>query len=140
MDLSQILEPVLGFLGTVIGLLAAYLLKKIADKVKGDYINGVLSRAIKAVEEAVLSVKQSYVDQMKADTQDGKWTKVEKARAKARAIEEAKSYLGAKGLAELVKILGLDSLDGFLGGLVESAVGKVSLSESKKEEASPIPL
>jgi len=80
----------------------------------------------------VQEVWVGYVEALKKDPdRDGKLSEEERVEARERAIEIVKSYLGAKGIAALLKALGIESdfLDSFLGASVESALADVKRAE-----------
>lgn len=109
----------------LVGLLAKY----VYSKIESDFWRGVASRATEEVFDAAQSVHQSYVKGIKAGRADGKLTDEEKATAKRMAVEEAKSNLGAKGVARLGKIVGAQGVDSYLGTKVESAVSALKTTE-----------
>ena len=83
-------------------------------------VRGVASAARLAVQE----VWATYVKSLKDRAEDGKLTAEEKAQARALAIELVKSFIGAKGLALLLRQTGMSSaaLDQYLGAFVETAI------------------
>jgi len=88
----------------------------------------ILARALSEIFDAVLEVKQTYVDSLKDASRDGKLTSPEMREARERAISIAKSNLGVKGLARLSRILGVDNLETWLTTKVESAIGTVKIT------------
>ena len=98
---------------------------------KNVAVQGVLLRLNDATYTAVGAVEQTVVAAAKASEIDGRLTGASAAAAKQAALDEIKSHLGAKGLAELTKILGVkpEDLAAFLSSRVESAVQ--SMPESK---------
>lgn len=128
-DLMQTLVPALGsLLIALISWLTYYLANLIKAKVSNTYLQGALVRLDDAVFSAVRMVSQTYVDAIKDASADGTLTNEEKYAAKTKALDAAKSYLGAKGLALITQVLGLTgpALDAYLGGKIETAVAVVN--------------
>jgi hypothetical protein len=96
----------------------------ISAKVKNERLNGVLARLDDAVFMAVREVEQIYVSMLKTGSADGVLSSDERRDAKDAAVRAARSYLGARGFAELGKVLGLvdDDVDRMLNARVEAAV------------------
>lgn len=111
---------------------AAQAAQLITAKVRGEYLRGVLLRLDDAVLAAVREVHQVTVEELKAASADGRLTPEERVRAKARAIETVRTHLGAKGVAELAKILGLDDggLEKVLSTRIEAAVHDLKRSRA----------
>lgn len=107
------------------------LYKLLRDKIENETLEGISVRSTSAVIRAVAYVAQTYTDELKAgrapDSDGGsKLTDQEKSAAKRAAIEAAKSFLGKKGLDELMWMLGLSSIEGvdvYLGKQIEAVVG-----------------
>lgn len=110
----------------VFAALAAVGVKYLWGRIKNETAAGIIERAYFAVTRATQEVWQTYVQALKEANADGKLTDVEKRNAKKLALDAAKKYLGKKGIAELIKILGVDP-DDWLGGLIESVVGERKL-------------
>lgn len=115
----------------------ALLLKYVFSLVKNSYANGVLGRAWLEVQGAVLEVEQVYVGALRAARADGKLTDAEKAQAKAMAIAIARENLGKKGLARLARVLGLDSVERWLGSKSEQALATVKAAVTNHAPAAP---
>lgn len=121
--------------------LAALVAKYVIAKIDNETVRKYVGRAWTEVKSAVAEVYQTYVAELKAASADGKLTDEEKAEAKKKAIALAKSNIGKKGLARLVRILGIDALDDWLGTQVEAAVD-LSKKEGKAAASgatSPLP-
>jgi len=105
-----------------------YLSKLLADliraKTRNEYLSSVLVRLNVAVLDVVKAIEQNVVKEIKRANEDGKITDEEKQTIKSIALNSVKSYLGVKGLAQLGKILGLDSnaIDSMIETKIESAV------------------
>lgn len=103
---------------------AAKAAQLIHAKVRAEYLRGVLLRLDDAVLAAVRDVHQVTVEELKAASADGRLTPEERAAVKAKAIEIVRTHLGAKGVTELAKVLGLDDggLEKVLSTRIEAAV------------------
>lgn len=73
-----------------------------------------------------LEVAQTYTDGLKAAAADGTFTAHERAHAKAMALSKLKSNLGKRGPDRIERILGIESIDGWLATRVEAAVKDAS--------------
>ena len=93
-------------------------------KVRNERLHGVLTRLDDAVFLAVREVEQVFVSMLKTSSGDGVLSADERRDAKDTAVRAARSYLGAHGVAELTKVLGLvdDEVERLLGARVEAAV------------------
>ena len=98
-----------------------------------EYAQGAIARLNEAVVMAVREVEQTVKADIVKRKADGKITADDARGIKATAIAAAESYLGAKGIAELIKVLGIDAslVDKLVGGKIEQV-----LSEMKDEKAS----
>jgi ABC-type taurine transport system substrate-binding protein len=126
MDDVTLLEAAGSAAVSILGLALAWLSTWAAKKVRLQYSAGVLGRLSATAETAVQSVWQTYVEALKTANADGKLEAEEKARAKKLALDELKSYLGAKGLGEIVKVLGVGSgeVDKVLSSALEAAIAR----------------
>lgn len=132
-DIVQTLVPALGsLLIALLSWLAVWLAKMIQSKTQNSYLRGALIRLDDAIFTAVKGVTQTYVDAIKAASEDGTLTDNEKALAKAAAVSDARLLLGPKGLAALVKVLGINEslINDFLGSKVEAAVADLKTGPS----------
>lgn len=119
-------DKVLAWVLSAVGVaIAAFVLGKIGEGKAKE----IVARALNELGAAVLEVKQTFVDSIKAASADGTLTPAEKAEAKARAIAIAKSNLGSKGLARLAKIIGVD-VEGWLSNKLEAIVASAPSSVS----------
>lgn len=127
-QMSVQLLPLLGSL--LLALLSfgvAKLITLIQAKTKNEWLKGALVKATEAVFNAVHSVEQTMAAKFKEAAADGKITPEEAAQLKAAALESVKSYLGEKGLKELMSVLSLDALglDKFLADKIEANVAQM---------------
>jgi hypothetical protein len=97
-----------------------------------EYVQGAIGRLNEAVVMSVREVEQTIKAELVKKRADGKITPDDARDIKDAAIAAAKSYLGAKGIAELIKVLGIDAslVDKLVGGKIEQV-----LSELKDEKA-----
>lgn len=117
LNVSTILLPILM---SGLAWLGARAVTLINARVKNEWLKGALVRLDDAVLAVVRELQQTTVDAIKEAAKDGKITDEERARIKDLALASVKSHLGAKGLGELAKVLGLD--DGSLGKLISSKI------------------
>ena len=117
----QVLSPVLLAALTWVAAKTAQL---IHAKVRSEVLRGVLLRVDDAILAAVREVHQVTVEELKSASADGRLTPEDRARVKARAIETVRAHLGARGVAELAKVLGLESggVEKLLSTRLEAAV------------------
>ena len=91
---------------------------------KNARVQGILLRLNDATFTAVSSLEQTVVNTAKASSSNGKLTEYTGKCVKSAALESIKAHLGAQGIAELKKILGVQDgdLDAFLSQRIESSV------------------
>jgi hypothetical protein len=125
----SLIDALTAILGPVITLVFARLATFIAAHAKNTAVQGVLVRLNDAVETAVLALEQTMVMTAKAAAGGGKMPKEIAAQVKQAALDEVKSHLGDKGLAELQVILGVHKLDldAFLATRIEATVMDTSV-------------
>lgn len=116
---------------TIAGAAVALGIRWIHSKTQSSLVDRALTAVSSACHLAVTETWTGYVEALKAAADDGRLTDEEKKEARDQAIELAKGFLGAKGIALIVDGLGIESdfLDSFLGASVESA-----LSDLKRHE------
>lgn len=116
---------------TIAGAAAALGIRWIHSKTQSSLVDRALTAVSSACHLAVTETWTGYVEALKDSAADGKLTAEERREARDQAIELAKSYLGAKGIALIVDGLGIESdfLDSFLGASVEA-----SLADLKRHE------
>lgn len=112
-----------GAIVSALGVALTNLTNKWAAKTKSEYFSGVIRRLDDLAMLVVSEVNQAF---RKPRERDGKWT--DEARDDARRAAEValRSYLGSKGLKELLKVAGNDkaALDSLIGTAIESAVDR----------------
>ena len=145
-QIYQVLAPVLM---AVVTWVAAKLAQLINARVKNEYLRGVLIRlddavAAGAVASVVREVNQVTVESIKSSSADGRLTASARDVIKNAALQTVKAHLGAKGIAELSQILGLDgsAIDRLIGTRIEATVhdlkaqARVTNGVNKPAEAS----
>lgn len=128
---SGLLELLGSGLVSLLGVLAVQGVRMLQAKIKREYLRNVLQRLQITAMDAVKETWQTYVSALaEGKANDGKLSQSEREEAKRRAIATIKAHLGAKGIRELLKVLGLDeaALDKLLGTQVESAVYDAKLA------------
>ncbi len=120
-QMYQVLAPVLM---AALTLVAARLAQLISARVKNEYLRGVLLRLDDAVMTVVREVNQVTVQSIKASSPDGRLDPGVGDTIKATALQTVKAHLGAKGLVELGRVLGLDgkAVDRLIGTRIEATV------------------
>jgi hypothetical protein len=103
---------------------AAKLGQWINARVQNEYLRGVLVRLDDAVLGVVREVHQVTVDALKAATVDGRLPPAARDSVKQAALNAIKSHLGARGVKDLARVLGLnpESVDRLIGTKIEAAV------------------
>lgn len=112
-----------------LGWLAVRYASWIKEKIKNARIEGILLRLGDAVFKVVRELQQTVVDKAKTD---GEWNKEKAEEVKKAAIAKLKEYLGPKGIAEAMAVLGLDmpGLEKLLSTMIESDVFDLRSGES----------
>lgn len=120
-QIYQVLAPVLM---AVVTWVAAKLAQLINARVKNEYLRGVLIRLDDTVASVVREVNQVTVESIKSSSADGRLTASARDVIKNAALQTVKAHLGAKGIAELSQILGLDgsAIDRLIGTRIEATV------------------
>jgi len=126
--LAGLAVQALQLMSPVILLLIAWLSAKAAQWI-GAHVQNTRTRAVllrlnDAVTQAVTAIEQTAVAAAKKPNQNSKLTANAASAVKAAALDELKSHLGPKGVAEVIAVLGIDGseLDKFLSTRIEAAV------------------
>ena len=134
----NILEALSPAILALLGWLGLKLSQWLRAKISNELIGGMLARLNDSVFTAVKAIEQTVVREIKAakesDSPGGaKITRAEADRVKKAAVDELKSYWGARGLAELGDVLGLtgDGLNKLLESKVEAAVHDLKVAEAR---------
>ena len=116
---------------TIAGAAAALGIRWIHSKTQSSLVDRALTAVSSACHLAVTETWTGYVEALKDSAADGKLTAEERREARDQAIELAKGFLGAEGIALIVDGLGIegDFLDSFLSASVED-----SLADLKRHE------
>lgn len=122
--LARAVEALSPLLLAALGWLSLQVAAFINTHVRNERLRGVLARVDDAVFVAVREIEQVYVSRLKNASADGELTPDERKDAKDAAVAAARSYLGARGLVDLGKVLGipLDDVDRVVSARVEAAV------------------
>lgn len=120
----------------VLALLAGLVTKYVVTLTKNRWAQGVIQRAYKEIEEAVIEVMQTYVAELKKANADGMLTPEEKQHAKELALSVFKeNFGGSAALARLARALGLSDVTSWVESKLEGAV-----TNNKYIAAKPSPL
>jgi hypothetical protein len=117
----KILSPILMAVVTWAGAKLALLLDA---RIKNEYLHGVLVRLDHHVVSVVREVNQVTVEAIKNASVDGRIPPGARETIKNAALGAVKAHLGVEGLAELGRVLGLDSpaVDRLIGTRIEATV------------------
>ncbi len=120
-NVAEALSPVL--LG-VLTWTAARLSRLIEARATEERVRGALLRLDHAVSTVVRELQQVTVDALKTASRDGKLGANVPSMLQRAALWRVRQHLGAKGIADLARVLGLDaqSVDRLIGTRVEAAV------------------
>lgn len=112
-----------GVIVTAIGAALTKLTNAWANKTDSEYLGGLIRRLDDLAILVVTDINQSF---RKPREKIGEWTVESKRRALLNAKGALKSYLGPKGIKELLKLVGgdQDALDALLESAVEGAVDR----------------
>lgn len=89
----------------------------------GKYVKGRLQKSVDAIEAGVGEVYQTYVQEIKLASADGKLTLEEQATARAKAKECAYKFAKDHGI-DLAKTIGEDFLNLWIERSVQKAKGQ----------------
>ena len=103
---------------------AAKLSQLINARVHNERLRNMLTRLDDTVFAVIRELQQVTVERLKAATPDGKLTPEARDMVKTAALTAIREQLGAKGLSELSRVLGISSqsIDNVLVTHIESAV------------------
>jgi len=111
----------------LLGWVALRVQQLIAAKVKNEKVAGILGRLNEVAFDAVKEVQQTFVSKLEKPTTE------DFVKAKDQALAAIKSHMGAKGLVEAKKVLGIENegdLEKMLLGLLESRVHDLKMSKA----------
>jgi hypothetical protein len=142
LGILQVGSPVLIAILTWLATKAAQLIQA---KVKNEYVRGVLVRLEDTVMTVVREIQQVSVDTLKSSSPDGKLNPEVKAMLKRSALTVIKQHLGSQGVADVARVLGLDSegVDRLIGTRIEATVHDLKQTQvvngvNKGGSASPL--
>jgi hypothetical protein len=124
----QVLSPVVL---AVVTWVAAKLAQLINARVKNEYLRGVLVRLDDAVLSVVREINQVTVEAIKSSSVDGRLPPGARETIKTAALNAVKAHLGAKGIAEVARVLGLDgpAVDRLIGTRIEATVNDLKMQK-----------
>lgn len=113
----------------VLALLAGRALVWVGTSIKNQVASQIVVRALQEIQAIVVEVWQTYVTAITKGRADGKLTPEEAAEAKRLAWEKFVENWGLKGLQRLARALGLEGVESWVKGKIESAVGGLKLTQ-----------
>jgi hypothetical protein len=131
----QLIDAVAPLAVSVLAAVFSYIAALIAKKIKSETVREVATRISELTQSVVLSVQQTYVDNLRSAAQDGVISSAEATEAKERALDALRSHLGPKGKAEALKAFGFaneEQLDAYLSTQIEAAVAKAKATIGTK--------
>lgn len=128
----QVFETISPIVPVAISWLSVRAAQLIKTRVKNEYLAGMLARLDDAVTHAVGEVDQTVVQSLKAASSTGTLTAEDANTARNAALASVKSHLGPKGVAELIKVLGIEpsELEKVLTTRIEAAVNDLNTAKS----------
>lgn len=130
--LNEIIFASLSLVLMGLGTVLTRLTNNWANKTKSEYLSNVILR----IDDLAMLVVTDLAQSWKAPRErDGKWNDANKEEAKKKAVTALKEYLGPKGVKEVLKLVGGDSikLDNLLGTAVESQVKRLKTAAPAKK-------
>jgi hypothetical protein len=108
-----------------------------AARTKTEHVARVLFLVDDVVLAAAREVQQVLIERQKATSRSGDLTPEQSARAKQAALDNARSQLGTRGLADITATFGLDAnaVDRMIATRVEAAVHR--LRQAARTAADP---
>lgn len=123
----------------VVGLLVTWASLKlptwISAKVKNESVAGVLARLSALAFTVVTEVQQTFVSTLKDPTPE------QLKEALDRALASLKTYLGPKGIKELMTVLGLENeaaADKLITTYIEASVHSLKMAAPANQNDTPI--
>ena len=127
--INEIANGTIILMTALISLALAYFTKWIRTKTSNEYLCGVMERLEKLANMIVKDVQQTVADELKKASKDGKLSREEMNQTFDAAFDLLKKYLGPVGLAELIRIFGIEQTDDFLKSKIEEAVHDINSSK-----------
>ena len=133
----SLLDVVLTLATPILGWLSLKISKWVGASEANAKTHGMLARVNDSVFTAVKAVNQTARKKLKAakdpDSDGGtRITDDEAAELKQACRDELQAYWGAKGIAEIGKVLGLGSVTKFLDSKIEAAVSDLKANADPK--------
>jgi hypothetical protein len=126
--LQQITDALIPLVVTLVGLAFSWLSAKLAAKVKSEQARTVLLRLTEQARDVVVELEQTMAGHQRAAAADGKLDREEVQLLKDSALANLKTYLGERGIADALKVLGYRDqaeLENVLRAKIEAEVAKV---------------
>lgn len=120
--LPQAIDALSPILLALLSLLAALAARWVNAHVSNLYLRGALLRLDDAVYAVVRELHQTLVPELRAAAKDGSISTAEAAKLQAIAAEKLRSYLGAKGVAELERVFDRAAIEKIIAAKIEAAV------------------
>lgn len=131
-------QPLADLLVAGFTALAAAGVKFLLAHTKNVQVQGVITRLDQAATAAVRQVAQTEVDGLKSASAGGTLTPEQARAASAHALEIVKANLGADGVAQLKKILGVDDVGALIATHNEAAVHKIANEDAPTTVNAPV--
>ena len=122
---SLVIEAVIGVVGSALTWFLWWVRKQIQDKVKNDYLQGLLLRLASAVETSVRETAQTTVPIVKEAASDGKISPEERLRLKQRVREAAVDQLTKLDRERLEELFDRQQLERMLDRQIEAVVQRL---------------
>jgi hypothetical protein len=136
--LQQALNHLVPLVVTLIAALIASATQALRSKLKSDQARDMLLRLSEQASDVVHELEQTLAGQLRAAAQDGKIDAAEVAGLKAAALANFKAYLGERGQADALKVLGFKDeleLEAVLRSKLEAEVAKLRAAVTARAKA-----
>jgi hypothetical protein len=100
---------------------------------KSKRVKGIFTRLAIELRGVVVETNSDYVNDLRKANEDGVLTDEEKQLALEKAISKLKENIGMKGLQRIVKVLGIESLESWLGTHIAGMVEDVKKATPPKQ-------
>lgn len=133
--LQQVLAALVPLVVSLLGLAGTWLMAVISSKVKSEQARGMLLRLSEQASDVVLELEQGAVAKLRELSADGKLDNGDVKQLNDLAISRFKQYLGARGKADALKVLGFKDeaeLEALLRAKVEAEVAKAKAAIGAK--------
>jgi hypothetical protein len=133
--LQQALAILVPAVISLLGLAASWLMAVIRSKVKSEQARGMLLRLSEQASDVVLELEQGAVAKMREVARDGKLSMGDVRDLQEVALANLKSYIGSRGKADALKVLGFKDekeLEALLRSKIEAEVAKAKAAIGAK--------